>query len=88
MNDTATRVMALADDYKAQTYPFHLAASQVLKAELIRLFTPLTDEALLMVWKSTPVLDSLEVRLSWADYRILYEHFAAMHGVERRHEAT
>lgn len=43
MNDAVTKILALADAYRDQPYPFHAEARQALQDELVRLFTPLTD---------------------------------------------
>ena len=49
MTDTVTRLLALADDYALRCYHHddpdsREAARQALEAELVRLFTPLSDE--------------------------------------------
>ena len=43
MHDTVTKILALADEYKDQPYPFHAKARQALQDELERLFTPLNQ---------------------------------------------
>lgn len=51
MNDTVTKLMALADEYanavETRDVPLENAARQALQDELVRLFTPLTDERIL-----------------------------------------
>lgn len=84
MHDTVTKLLDYAEGYarayRGSTYERH-AARQALQDELTRLFTPLTDELLMSRWRETPVLDELDVELDVMDYRRLYEHFAAMHGI-------
>ena len=52
MNDTVTKLMGLADDYadwaeaKGKGHCAREEARQALQDELVRLFTPLTDEQL------------------------------------------
>jgi len=95
MNDTVMKLMSMVDllcnacvddvcagdqaipNYESNASTLHAA----LEAELTRLFTPLTDELLMSRWRETPVLDELDVELDVMDYRRLYEHFAAMHGI-------
>jgi len=90
MNDTVTKLLDLVSEY-AEHYAEDrkwgaftadtTKARQALQDELTRLFTPLTDELLMSRWRETPVLDELDVELDVMDYRRLYEHFAAMHGI-------
>lgn len=48
MNESVQRIMALADEYanavETRDVPLENAARQALQDELVRLFTPLTDE--------------------------------------------
>lgn len=93
MTNKVQKLMTLADRYALQLKfdlvnelngkPTEGAQShrQNLQDELTRLFTPLPYELLLSRWQITPVLDNLEVEISWADYHTLYEHFVAMHGI-------
>lgn len=56
MTDTVTRLMELADDYadwamaKGQEHPAYLQTRQALHDELVRLFTPLSDEQIEKLW--------------------------------------
>lgn len=55
MNDTVKRIMGLVDDVIAASHEInhdYTAERQVLEAELLRLFTPLTDEQIYTVVRS------------------------------------
>lgn len=54
MNESVQRIMALADEYanavETRDVPLENAARQALQDELVRLFTPLTDEQIATVY--------------------------------------
>ena len=64
MNDTVKRLMDLADEYAAAAWASNNAPAtrQALKAELVRLFTPLSDGQITQIW------DKNQTTLSGWDY--------------------
>ena len=57
MNDTVKRIMGLVDDVIAASHEInhdYTAERQVLEAELARLFTPLSQEAIVQGFCSEP----------------------------------
>lgn len=88
MNDTVTKILALADEYKDQPYPFHAEARQALQDELVRLFTPLTDEQIGEIWEAHALHGSTDKQKFYSPH-VFARLIAEAHGITgEKNEAT